>query len=249
VRLFDSGDRRGLQAAYCLTVKREFKELSPLQERVYELHSPEDGVSFGEIAEEMGISRARAHRLYHAACKKLGHDPKKGSVEVSAHGLPNLGTPKVEIESPEKVAAAIVELCLPKKVRKNIRTIAEECGLTKNAVKELSLRMNGPLWPVKEEIGEVCLKEFSDLCMTNAWNIAASIDREVIEAASLKDRTIALGILTDKSLLVQGKPTEINVHEARGKLEEVLGAVAEALQRRGMDLPPATLTVPAEAIS
>lgn len=234
-------------------MSKDFSALSPLQQRAYDLHSPVDGLAFRSVAKKMGISTARAHRLYRAACKKLGSDPRAapppttGSVESERRGRPNLGTSQVELKEPDKLAEAIVELSLPKKIRKDLATIAEDCGLTPKAIESLSARMKGPLWPIREEIGEVCLKEFSDLCMTNAWNIAASIDLDTIRDASLKDRAIALGILTDKSLLVQGKPTEINVHEARGNLEEVLGHVAAALQRRGMNLPAPTITVPPEA--
>ena len=212
-----------------------------IQQKVFDLYHPADGPSMSELGRELGISKARVHRAYHQVCKKLKITPKGKDEPLRPNGI--------ETHEPEKSAKAMISLSLPKKIRPSIEEIARKCGLSKSAVDSLSRQLKTQLWPLKEEIGEIALKEYSNLLMTNAWNIAASIDEESIREAGLKDRAIALGILTDKALLVQGKPTEIHEHGAHGKLDDLLGAVAQALQRRGIALPPPTITVPSEAVT
>lgn len=216
--------------------------LTPIQRKVYDLCHTDWSVSFKDAARRLGISGPYTHRVYQAACKKLGVEQRQ---KTSKPNRPQ----GVETLKPEQASRAIINLSLPAQIRPSLEQIAADSGLGERAIKGLSSELKTQMWPLKQEIREIAMHEYARLLQTQAWNIACSIDQETIEAAGLKDRAVAIGILTDKALLVQGKPTEVHAHEVRGKLDDVLGAVAQALQRRGLTLPAPTITVPSEAVT
>ena len=77
--------------------------------------------------------------------------------------------------------------------------------------------------------------ELAVLYQQKAHEIVASISDSDIAAASLQQKAISSGVLLDKSLLLSGQPTGINI--------QVLLDVA-ALIRRGSDEPPTLPALP-----
>jgi hypothetical protein len=74
----------------------------------------------------------------------------------------------------------------------------------------------------------------------NALRVLASMTDRDIAKASLKDKAIAFGILTEKRQLLAGEPTQIVSFEERRKIPEMLLALSAELQRRGrtIDVTP-----------
>lgn len=224
-------------------------DLTPLQFAVYELRTQDlhDPLSYGKIAKKIGLTTRRVQSLHESAVQK------KGGVDPStpANRPSNNLRSAVAMENarPEDAAKAMIDLSLPSHIQPRFEEICLESGLGRAAVEALSKLLKEQYRPVKEQIQEVKLKEFATLMRRKAWMVAASIDESTIEEAGLKDRAIALGILTDKSLLIEGKPTVITDHTRPKKIEELLKVVGEAMERRGIKISePTTIDVPAEVV-
>ena len=52
--------------------------------------------------------------------------------------------------------------------------------------------------------------------------------------SSFKDVMIALGVVTDKLLLLEGQPTQIISQQQQQKMDEILPALMKEMQRRGL---------------
>ena len=64
---------------------------------------------------------------------------------------------------------------------------------------------------------------------------------QLTEDGKLKDLMIALGILTEKLLLLEGQPTAIIGQQQQAKLDQLLPALAEEMKRR--QIKQTTITV------
>jgi hypothetical protein len=224
-------------------------DLTPLQFAVYELRTQDlhNPLSYAKIAKKLGLTERRIQILHESAVKKKGGvDPAAPANRPPSRIARPLGT---ETTDPEDAAKAMIDLSLPSHIQPRFEEICLESGLGRAAVEALSKLLKEQYRPVKEQIQEVKLKEFATLMRQKAWMVATSIDEQTIQDAGLKDRAVALGILTDKSLLIEGKPTVITDHTRPKKIEELLKVVGEAMERRGIKISEsATIDVPAEVV-
>lgn len=244
--------------------KRAPRSLSDLHIKVVELRDQGGvgkGLAFPEIAKTLAITKLRAMRYYREAQVKPApprvSDPASPpAAKASAAPAPapkkkpappkkKSGGQTVEDMNPDQAAEAIVMLALPDSnpnfERMTTEEIAEHVGLSKVAVRHLAKKMRRQWVPLKLNIEKIKLDQFGDMLLTQAYNIGASITPQEIVDASLKDKAIALGIMTEKGLLVKGRPTVITDDNRRRKLGELLGVVIESAKRRGILKEPGTI--------
>lgn len=88
---------------------------------------------------------------------------------------------------------------------------------------------------------QVKTQDLIDLLDTNSHAILSSIDELDLAEASLKDKAIAAGIMLEKRALLRGEPTQILSYEERKNLTELMPALMQEMERRGMtvELTPA----------
>lgn len=82
--------------------------------------------------------------------------------------------------------------------------------------------------------------ELAELYRAKARDIVSSISSADISAASLQQKAVSSGILLDKSLLLSGDATSINV----SVLMDVADAIRNRSRGRAVDLPPQLPALP-----
>lgn len=75
------------------------------------------------------------------------------------------------------------------------------------------------------------------------WLLQGDRLETMLSESKLKDVMIALGIATEKLLLLEGQPTSIISTQQQGKLDDLLPKLAEEMKRRHITLTERTIEV------
>jgi hypothetical protein len=75
------------------------------------------------------------------------------------------------------------------------------------------------------------------------WLLQGNRLEMMLQESKLKDVMIALGIATEKLLLLEGQPTSIISTQQQGKLDDLLPKLAEEMRRRQITLTERTIDI------
>ena len=204
------------------------------QRQVYDLrHSQNPPLSYSEVARRLGITKGNASKSYYREVARLETRGEPRGVRSDA----------VEVKDPEYAAAAIDGLTDP---LETIRGMCRKTGMPPATAAALMKRLETRYLPVKQEVEKVKTEVLLDLFGSTAKRIMASISPEDIDEAKLRDKAVAAGIFTDKTLLHQGQPTQVYSVKELESLEELSRMMVAEARRRGSRILPLKPPGPAE---
>ena len=143
----------------------------------------------------------------------------------------------LEFYNPEKAAEAIDLATDP---YRRLADVAETAKMPLATVKALINRVRNHYQPVHEELKRVKDNEIIELLRDRTGRALGYLDDYSLSSASAKDLAITIGILIEKTQLLEGKPTQILSVEERRHINDLLPAVIREAQRRGhvIDVSP-----------
>lgn len=120
-----------------------------------------------------------------------------------------------------------------------LRASCKKAGMKPSLVAAIIRRMRSDLAAPHAEMKRLSLREMTDQLESKIALVLGAMDEYSVANASLKDQSIALGILVDRHQLLSGKPTQIIDMTARMQLQQLLPAMVAEAARRGMaiDVP------------
>lgn len=233
------------------------------EREIYDLrHSKTPPVPFEAMGKALGITKGSAHSMYHKICRKMERaqmspeevvekrrlkkakngkrapvvfdDPDKSPPEPNTRG-----TPSLERRDPETAAAVLDEVSHA--LRPSMAAIGRKYGVPIDLLNRFMERVDRQYRALVEEVKAPRLQELIDLTGGRARAVLQAITPEDIEQASLRDKAVAAGILVEKHLLLEGRPTQIiENREDDQNLDRVIGFILEEATRRGItfDLDP-----------
>lgn len=203
------------------------KGLTDKQRKAHEMRSA--GSSFEEIGQAMGITSQMAAK--HAS-------------RAESNGLPAL--PKKPDGSEVVFKAPPGEE--PEFDREAFLSLVKSIGVPLKIAQALARRLAGQFAGAKVEFKRMSLAEQVTATTEKAQMLLSYIDEVGAAGAGLKDLTIAYGVLTDKALLLGGKPTQIVDFNMRAKLEVVMPAFLAEARRRGITVGGEFKQLPADPL-
>jgi len=235
------------------------------EREIYDLrHSTKPEMPFEAMGKALGITKGSAHSMYHKIVRKMERaqmspeevvekrrlkkarngkrarlkfdDPDKSPPEAQ-----NTGTPSFEKRDPQTAAAVLDEVSHA--LRPSMAAIGRKYGVPIDLLNRFMERVDRQYRALVEEVKAPRLQELVDLTGARARAVLQSITPEDIESASLRDKAVAISILVEKHLLLEGRPTQIiENREDDQNLDRVIGFVLEEANRRGItfDLDPTT---------
>lgn len=144
------------------------------------------------------------------------------------------GSVRAEVE--EAKVDALLALSDP--MRESIAAIAEECGLNSGQIAALSKRLATSFVPLKRALDSVTNAEMAKLYRAKSYEVLASISESDIAEAGLKEKAIAAAVLTDKSLLLDGQPTQVLSIKELGNLDQLGAMLMAEMRKRGIEPAP-----------
>lgn len=140
-------------------------------------------------------------------------------------------TPPKEVRN----QAVIEALAMP---GATVRQVAKDFDLSETRVRQIRDSAAEKIQKLRATDNRLIVEKLEDLID----RIQDSMTDEDIRKAPLSQRMIAMGIAVDKRQLLKGEATTIVGRERTAKINELLPAFMQEMQRRGLALPP-----PAEA--
>jgi hypothetical protein len=137
-----------------------------------------------------------------------------------------------EVQNPQGNAEVMVALSDP--LRDTIAEIAKECGVSNHVAAHLHQHLAKRFLPLKRALDDVGNDEMAKLFRYRSWEILRSISEEDIENAPLRDKMVSAAIAVDKSLLLEGQPTQILSIKQLENLDTLAGALLKEASRRGI---------------
>ena len=205
--------------------------LSTREKEVWFLFN-DHGLTGTQVGERLGITKGAVDKVLHGIRNKLeGKDPKEPR---GKYGKAWSGVDKTR---PDSFGNAVAELTSPDKI--NVAEIARQANIniTGAAVAALQTRVDsGDLAPIGDAIREVKTERLSKLYGHNAERILNSITDADIDDAKLRDKAIAAAVLTDKKLLLDGKPTQRVAIEDTREIGELVKRLHEVMSYRGIEI-------------
>lgn len=212
--------------------------LTPRQREVWELRFNSDPpLTFSEIADHLDIAEDSARSIWMRAKHAvrdgvpLGVRAQKRANGRKKGGASSAMSQRTEVEFPEFGAKAIDHLLNP--INDNVAEVARDLGISQTLARHIKLRVEKHYLPLTRELGSVTSAQLKDLFGVRAYEIAASVTKEDIDDASLKDKMIAAGIATDKHQLLAGQPTEIFSLPQLENLDKLAAILTKVAERRG----------------
>ena len=143
----------------------------------------------------------------------------------------------LEFYNPEKAAEAIDLATDP---YRRLADVAEASQMPLATVKALINRVRNHYQPVHEELKRIKDNEIIELLRDRTGRALGYLDDYSLSSASAKDLAITIGILIEKTQLLEGKPTQILSVEERRHINDLLPAVIKEAKRRGhvIDVSP-----------
>jgi len=157
---------------------------------------------------------------------------KKKRVYQPANLIPKNHT-KVTDEDlrPDELEDLLVDGSEPYKA---LMTAAKQCGLDEKVTVRMIERIKAEFQPVLGELREVKTQELRKLLDDRAHRALVHMDDKALEQASAKDLAIIAGIMLEKRALLRGEPTQIVSVDDRQNMQELLPALLQEAQKRGM---------------
>lgn len=143
----------------------------------------------------------------------------------------------LEFVDPEKTAE-VIDLATDPYMR--MADVARASKMPKPTVQALMNRIRNYYQPVVEELKRVKDGEILELLRDRTGRALGYLDDYSLSSASAKDLAITIGILIEKTQLLEGKPTQILSVEERRHINDLLPAVIQEAKRRGhiIDVSP-----------
>lgn len=158
----------------------------------------------------------------------------RGSRDCCSH--PGQALVAARTTTPEQQAALLDRSTDP--LEKSIAQIGREEGLSADTARAVMarLRVKHPMFA--RAVGEVRKSELKDKFLWQADRILEAITDEDIAQARLKDKMLTAAIAVDKSLLLDGQPTEIISVKELANLDDLSLRLVKELDRRGLVAVP-----------
>jgi hypothetical protein len=120
---------------------------------------------------------------------------------------------------------------------RSVAESARETGVCAEAARALAKKLeSGPLAQVAQDITEVKSERLRNLAAFQAERILGAITDEDIQNAKLRDKAVSAAVIVDKYLLLSNRPTEIvRIEDHRG-LADLMKAMLEVAEHRGMEI-------------
>ena len=179
-----------------------------------------EGLSWRQIADQVGTTRSSVNSSYRAAKRKETEPPKP---RASA----------TEVARPEEAAVLIDAATSP---FATVGAAAKACGFPPTTARRIMQRLEARYAPLNDAIRKVKSEELIGLLEDRAQRCLFYMDDFSMAGASVKDLAISTGIMTDKARLLKGEPTAIYGHEDSRKLDELGAALMKEMKRRGITI-------------
>ncbi len=121
---------------------------------------------------------------------------------------------------------------------RSILHIAKEEGVHPEAAKFMARKADRHYVNLMAAEKEVQKSTLRNLYGHTSLKILESITQKDIDDASLRDKLVAAAVATDKSLLLDGQPTEVYSIKELASLDELSKALMGELRRRGLEIEP-----------
>ena len=143
----------------------------------------------------------------------------------------------LEFYNPEKAAEAIDLATDP---CRRLADVAEAAKMPLATVQALINRVRNHYQPVHEELKRIKDNQIIELLRDRTGRALGYLDDYSLSSASAKDLAITIGILIEKTQLLEGKPTQILSIDERRHINDLLPAVISEARRRGhvIDVSP-----------
>lgn len=117
---------------------------------------------------------------------------------------------------------------------KSLVAAAKQCGFDQEVTQRLLDRLKSQFQPVLGEMRAVKTQEFLKALDDRAYRALMYMDDLALAKASAKDLAIIVGVMLEKRQLLRGEPTQILSVEDRHSMNELLPALLNEAQKRGM---------------
>jgi len=196
------------------------KKLTDRQYRAWELR--ERGLSWGQIAKELGCGKGQARTAALRGQEKLD---RAEDLQMSREDL--LPTLRVESAMVEPSKAEI------EKVRDLFRDLNMPTNMASAVVNRLKA-VNG----LAVDVASMPTNDAKIAKLENLFAMAAEfVDPYILAQASAKDLVNILGTLVDKIQLLKGEPTQIMGFKEREDMDSLAAAIQAELDRRMKVIP------------
>lgn len=205
-------------------------KLTPREEEIFHLRATTK-LSFKECAKRMGLpGKQNASQLW-----KRARDKMQGRLTGAGFGRSDVPSSNaIEVYDPDRAAAFMDEALAPGGA--NIAALARKHGIPKSTATKIVRRFRTRYMPLTGGIEKQQTELLRDLCGTRARQLLEAFTPYDMATASARDKSVSIGILVEKTLLLDGKPTEIRASEDRLQLDVVVKMVAQEAVRRGIDI-------------
>ncbi len=200
-------------------------KLTPRQQQIVDLRNERPQPSWTEIAKRLGTTKANASTHYSNAMKRLEQPEPK---------YPKVRSDAVEQKNPELVPEVVDLASDP---FETVAAMARKLDMPESTLKDLMKRLRSRYGPLVTAAEDVKTDVLERLFSTNAQRCLEAVSDHDIEKAGLRDKAVAAGIYTDKSLLLSGLPTQRVVIEDRRQFNEVFVEAVRVAKARGLDMP------------
>lgn len=205
---------------------------TPRAQKAYDLRR--QGLGWDEIGAQLGVKAITA-RNYAGLCEKSGQD----TLKQFRHASP-------EIVNPEKSAELIDGSLGPNGLdSEKFMELAAQAGLPARMAKGLMVRWGHEYSRIGAEGRLLKGKQLADELSGKLGKLVDNLDDYTMANMSGKDLSVAIGILTDKVLLLEGKPSVIYDVNVSHKLEVLMPQFMAEAKRRGLTID-STATVISE---
>lgn len=133
---------------------------------------------------------------------------------------------------PEMVADLIVSMA--EDPGESIHALARACGMKESTATDIVKRMNMRYQPVIEEVKRATSDSLIKQIEEKLPMLLDGIDQKKVDAATLRDIAVAVGVLTEKRQLLKGEPTQIMTFEERLNMDKLGPALLKELERRDL---------------
>ena len=116
------------------------------------------------------------------------------------------------------------------------REMAASAGIPPRVAGAIARRVEDQLGVAKKEFKAMSLNEEMSRVQEIKQELLENMDVVSIGAMNAKDLALAYGIMTDKKLLLGGKPTQIYDVNLRAKLEVLMPQFMAEARRRGLTI-------------
>jgi len=218
-------------------------QLTAKQQVIYDALEADHTLTYAALGTRLKQSQVTVRKSYMRSCEKQRHEPTRRVPKGGEYDAPpalkrhvnrRLGRMAISKRPPEEQAEAMFAAMDP--MMRSIKEAATEAGVSSAVMGKFMKLLQGELRSVQSEVTEIRMDKLQKLFGGKLERVVDSINQEDIDNASLKDKAIAAGILTEKWLLLRGQPTQILAIEERRQLDEIAPLIIAEAKRRSIEL-------------